>query len=41
MNMKVIEKYEAPLVEVIQVEVEKGFAASTEPLRKADNEIDW
>lgn len=37
----VMETYEAPKAEVIEVEVEKGFAASTEPLRKADNEIDW
>lgn len=36
MNMKVNEKYEAPLVEVIQVEVEKGFAASPD-----DNQDDW
>lgn len=31
------EVYEAPLVEVIEVEVEKGFATSTEPLKKGEN----
>ena len=28
--MKTIEMYETPLVEVIEVEVEKGFAASSD-----------
>lgn len=27
---KIVENYEAPLVEVIEVEVEQGFASSTE-----------
>lgn len=39
MNMKVIEKYEAPLVEVIQVEVEKGFAATNQDDWELDNEF--
>ena len=37
--MKVNEKYEAPLVEVIQVEVEKGFAASPDD-NQDDLELD-
>lgn len=37
--MKVIEKYEAPLVEVIQVEVEKGFATSPDE-NQNDQELD-
>jgi hypothetical protein len=37
----VMETYEAPKAEVIEVVVEKGFAVSAEPLRKADDEIDW
>ena len=37
----VMETYEVPKVKVIEVEVEKGFAVSAEPLRKADDEIDW
>lgn len=28
--------YVAPLVEIIEVEVEKGFAASTEPLNEGE-----
>ena len=28
--MKTVENYEAPLVEVIEVEVERGFATSTD-----------
>jgi hypothetical protein len=37
--MKVIEKYEAPLVEVIKVEVEKGFANSPDE-NQNDQELD-
>lgn len=37
----VMETYEAPKVEVIEVEVEKGFAASTEPLGPTKDELDW
>lgn len=29
MNKKIKERYEAPQVEIIEVEVEKGFAGST------------
>ena len=32
--------YEAPQVEVIEVEVEKGFAASIEPLGTTKDELD-
>ena len=43
MNAKtmVMEAYEAPKVEVIEVEVEKGFAASTESLGETYDEIYW
>ena len=37
----VIEAYEAPMVEVIEVEVEKGFAASIEPIGDEFEEIEW
>lgn len=33
--------YEAPQVEIIEVEVEKGFAASIEPLGPTKDELDW
>ena len=33
--------YEAPQVEVIEVEVEKGFAASIEPLGPTKDELEW
>ena len=35
--------YEAPQVEIIEVEVEKGFAASSsiEPLGTTKGELDW
>lgn len=33
--------YEAPQVEIIEVEVEKGFAASIEPLGTTKGELDW
>ena len=33
--------YEAPLVEIIEIEVEKGFAGSTEPLGDRKQDIDW
>ena len=38
MNRNEILNYEAPLVEVIEVEVEKGFAVSGQWL---SNEQDW
>lgn len=37
----VMEAYEAPKVEVIEVEVEKGFASSIEPLGNTYEEIGW
>ena len=37
----VMEAYEAPMVEVIAVEVEKGFAASIEPVGDTYDEIGW
>ena len=37
----VMEAYEAPQVEVIEVEVEKGFAASVEPVGERYEDIDW
>ena len=39
----VMEAYEAPKVEVIEVEVEKGFAASssTEPIGDRYDDIEW
>ena len=33
--------YEAPQVEIIEVEVEKGFAGSIEPLGTTKGELDW
>ena len=33
--------YEAPVVEVIEVEVEQGFAASIEPLGGRKDDIEW
>lgn len=33
--------YEAPQVEIIEVEVEKGFAASIEPLGPTKDELEW
>ena len=37
----VMEAYESPKVEVIEVEVEKGFASSNEPLGDEYDEIEW
>ena len=37
----VMEAYEVPKVEVIEVEVEKGFASSIEPLGDEFEEIEW
>jgi hypothetical protein len=37
----VMEAYEAPMVEVIEVEVEKGFAVSIEALGEEKDEIEW
>ena len=39
----VMEAYEAPKIEVFEVEVEKGFASSscTESLGDTNNEIGW
>lgn len=37
----VMETYEAPKAEVIEVEVEKGFATSIEPLGPTRDELDW
>lgn len=37
MNKGVVCSYEAPQVEVIEVEVEKGFAVSTEGLDGEEN----
>ena len=37
----VMEAYEAPMVEVIEVEVEKGFASSIEPVGDTSEEIGW
>ena len=37
----VLEAYEAPKVEVIEVEVEKGFAASIEPVGDTYEDIEW
>ena len=36
-----MEAYEAPSVEVIEVEVEKGFASSIEPLGERGEDLDW
>ena len=36
-----METYEAPKAEVIEVEVEKGFAASAEPLGKRYDDFEW
>lgn len=33
--------YEAPEVEIIDVEVEKGFATSAEPIGNRFEDIDW
>ena len=33
--------YEAPLVEIIEVEVEKGFATSIETLGNRNNDLEW
>lgn len=43
MNKKtmVMETYEVPKAEVIEVEVEKGFAVSAEPLGPTRDELDW
>ena len=38
---KVLEVYEAPKVKVIEVEIENGFAASSEPLGETFEEIGW
>ena len=35
MKMEKEMKYEAPVVEVLEVEIEKGFAFSTEPGQEA------
>jgi hypothetical protein len=37
----VMETYEAPKAEVIEVEVEKGFAASAEPLGERYKDFEW
>ena len=37
----VMEAYEAPMVEVIEVEVEKGFAASQTETFSLDDEGEW
>ena len=36
-----MEAYEAPMVEVIEVEVEKGFAASQTETFSTDEEGEW
>ncbi len=36
-----LKPYEAPLVELIEVEVEQGFALSTEDVGKTHDEQDW
>ena len=43
MNKKtmVVETYEAPKAEVIEVEVEKGFATSIEPLGERYDDFEW
>ena len=38
-NEMTMEAYEAPMVEVIEVEVEKGFANSDDPEGEADDFI--
>ena len=38
---KTIEAYEPPMVEVIEVEVEKGFAESNEQIGIRNDEMDW
>ncbi|MBO7282124.1 MAG: hypothetical protein J6U73_01815 [Alistipes sp.] len=35
------ESYEAPLVAITEVEVEQGFAISTESLEDRNDDIDW
>ena len=37
----IVEAYEAPKVEVIEIEVEKGFAASIESIGKVYGDIEW
>lgn len=37
----VMEAYEAPKVEVIEVEVEKGFAVSIESVGETYEDIEW
>lgn len=37
----IMEAYEAPKVEVIKIEVEKGFAASIEPVGEKYEDLDW
>lgn len=37
----VMEAYEAPKVEVIEVEIEKGFAVTVETLGETYEEIRW
>ena len=37
----VMEGYESPKVELIEIEVEKGFAVSTEPVGDRNDDIDW
>ena len=39
--MKFYESYEAPVVEVIEVEVEKGFAGSTEDVVENPEDSPW
>lgn len=40
-QMKFYESYEAPVVEVIEVEVEKGFAGSTEDVVENPYDSPW
>ena len=40
-TMMVMEAYEAPKVEVIEVEVEKGFATSQTETFSSDDEGEW
>lgn len=43
MNVKtmVMKAYETPIIELIEVELEEGFVASSEPLGETYEEIGW
>ena len=38
---KFLETYEVPVVEIVEVQVERGFASSGDPYTNTDEEVDW